>query len=67
MWQVRVKLGIRRERVVVRIKLARHRLGRVDDYDVALFKVLYEGMKVLEVDTTAGVIAALEKGRRSIT
>jgi hypothetical protein len=27
---------------------------------MALFKVLYESMKVLEVDTAAGVIAALE-------
>ena len=34
---------------------------RVDDDNVALFKVGYEGMKVLEVETTAGVIAALEK------
>jgi len=34
---------------------------RVDDDNVALFKVVYEGMKVLKVETTAGVIAALEK------
>jgi hypothetical protein len=58
--QVRVKLGIRRDREVVRIKLARYRLRGVDDDDVALFKVLYEGMEILEVDTTAGVIATLE-------
>jgi hypothetical protein len=33
--------------------------ARVDDDDVALFKVVYESMQVLEVETAAGVIAAL--------
>jgi hypothetical protein len=33
--------------------------ARVDDDDVALLKVLYESMQVLEVETTAGVVAAL--------
>jgi len=53
---------------VVRIGLVRYGLGaRVEDDDVALFKVFDEGMEVLEVETTAVVIAALrreEKGDR---
>jgi hypothetical protein len=32
--------------------------ARVDDDDVALFKVIDESMQVLEVETAAGVIAA---------
>jgi hypothetical protein len=56
--QVRVELGIRREGVVVRIKLACYRLRGVDDEDVALFEVLHESMKILKIETTASVIAA---------
>jgi hypothetical protein len=57
---VRVEFGVGgRGGKVVRVRLARHGLGaRVEDDDVALFKVLDEGMKVLEVETTTGVIAA---------
>lgn len=59
-WQERVKLGVGcRGGKVVRIRLTLAGLGaRVDDDDVALFKVVYESMQVLEVETAAGVIAA---------
>ncbi len=64
---VRVEFGVGgRGGKVVRIGLARYGLGaRVEDDDVALFKVLDEGMKVLEVETTTGVIAALRAKRRA--
>lgn len=39
------------------VKLVGLRAG-IQDNDVALFKVLYESMKVLEVDTATCVIAA---------
>jgi hypothetical protein len=43
----------------VGIRLIGHRLSaRVDDDDMALFKVLDQGMEILEVETAAGVIAA---------
>jgi hypothetical protein len=32
--------------------------ARVDDDYVALFKVFYESMEILEVETAAGIIAA---------
>ena len=42
------------------ISLTRRQLGaRVDDDDMALFKVFHEGMEILEVETAAGVFAAL--------
>jgi hypothetical protein len=57
---VHVELGVgRRAGVNAGIKLARDRLRtRVEDDDVALFKVLYEGVEVLEVETAAGIVAA---------
>jgi len=65
---VRVEFGVGgRGGKVVRIGLARYGLGaRVVDDDVTLFKVLDEGMEVQEVETTAGVIAALRAKRRAI-
>ena len=66
-WQVRVELGVGCwGGKVAGVELARY--GLVQHNDVALFKVLDEGMQILEVETTAGVIAALwvRKGR-SIT
>jgi hypothetical protein len=58
--RVDVELGVgRRGGVIVGIKLVGDRLGtRVEDDDVALFKVLYEGVEVLEVETAAGIVAA---------
>jgi hypothetical protein len=56
-WQVRVELGVGCwGGKVVGVELAWYSL--VQHNDVALFKVLDEGMQVLEVETTAGVIAA---------
>jgi len=61
--KTRVEPAIRRNGILChgRIAVALRLRERVDDDNVALFKVGYEGMKVLEVETTAGVIAALEK------
>jgi hypothetical protein len=36
--------------------------ARVDNDDMALFEVLHQGMEVLEVETTARVVAALWDG-----
>jgi len=56
-WQVRVELGVGCwGGKVVGVELVRY--GLVQHNDVALFKVLDEGMQVLEVETAAGVIAA---------
>jgi hypothetical protein len=57
---VRVKLGVGgRGRIIGGINLTRGQLGaRVDDDDMALFKVFHQGMKILEVETATGVIAA---------
>lgn len=57
----RVKFGVGgRGRIIGGVSLTRHQLGaRVDDDDMALFKVFYEGMEILEVETAAGVVAAL--------
>lgn len=42
--------------------------ARVDDDDMALFKVLHECMEILEVETTARVVAALRgNGNRSLS
>jgi hypothetical protein len=42
--------------------------ARVNDDNMALFKVLHEGMEVLEVETAARVVAALwGKGNRSLS
>jgi len=46
---------------VVGVELAWY--GLVQHDDVALFKVLNKGVQVLEVETAAGVIAALWRGR----
>jgi hypothetical protein len=48
--------------------LTRYQRGAgVDDDDMALFKMLHESMEILEVETAAGIIAALWGGeRRSI-
>jgi hypothetical protein len=64
-WEVRVKLGVgQRGREVMGICLAGDRLRAwVDDDDMALFEMLDESMKILEVETAASVISAL----RSIT
>jgi hypothetical protein len=66
-WQVRVELGVGCwGGKVVGVELVRY--GLVQHNDVALFKVLDEGMQVLEVETAAGVIAALwVREGRSIT
>jgi hypothetical protein len=58
---VRVKLGVGGSgRIIVGISLTRGQLGaRVDDDDMALFKVFHQGMEILEVETAAGVVAAL--------
>jgi len=59
--KTRIEPAIRRDGILCRITVALWLRERVDDDNVALFKVVYEGMKVLKVETTAGVIAALEK------
>jgi len=44
----------------VGIRLIGHRLSAwVDDDDMTLFEVLDQSMEILEVETAAGVIAAL--------
>ena len=57
----RVKLGVGgRGRIIGGVTLTRCQLGtRVDNDDVTLFKVFHESMEILEVETAAGVIAAL--------
>jgi len=59
---VRVEFGVGgRGGKAFRIGLARYGMSaRVEDDDVALFKVLDKGMEVLEVETTASVIATHE-------
>jgi hypothetical protein len=62
---VRVELCIGGRRgVIVGVKLAGYGLrAGVDDDDVRLFKVLHESVEILKIETTASVIAALERGR----
>lgn len=63
----RVKFDVgMRGRIIGGISLTRHQLG-ARRHDMTLFKVFHKGMEILEVETAAGIIAALWGGeRRSI-